>query len=559
MAQEVPQFTATSDLTPSDKGIQAEELAGRRIGAYGHQIQSDLHSIGDQIEQHQATMEVSALYKTGVDMENNFEQGWAQFTADPANKGRTDLADAYMKEHVEPLIEEWGSHAKTDRGREVALQMGERIRSGMFERTSADQSALDAETAHENLTGTVNGLARGAAIDPSSMEAKLGAANTAVEAIASTIPNVERRTAFQEEMGAQARHDIVVSAYTGMAEAAKQQVAQTGDPTKSPALAAMRQAFADGRGAEEVRGPEFQEFGKMADEAERAGQEQYKVGQAAADKSAELQYKGQATQLTTAISDAVASGQPITRDMLEARDKLVADPRAAALIGPEIDKVNALIRDAVKAQADRSYVVTNPHVSADLVGRLTLAAGDPRAISEAELVNDVANGQLSKDDYSMFHQALPRIAGDPKFKAAQETIDHWMEGYKAQITGGGAYPGGAAAFAQFKHDAQMNFMQWGASENDWGKAVEIMTNEQNPRNFGRMVDEYRRAAMTTNPLAALNRIPGYQQLSGAAPGSAVSPILGPTPAAAVAAGQAGVPGPLDAKTAGDMARIAGGH
>ena len=43
---EIPEYTANAELEPSDRGIQAAEVAGRRIGLYGQQLKSDADEVG---------------------------------------------------------------------------------------------------------------------------------------------------------------------------------------------------------------------------------------------------------------------------------------------------------------------------------------------------------------------------------------------------------------------------------------------------------------------------------------------------------------------------------
>jgi hypothetical protein len=496
----IEQYSATGDVAPSDKGIEGAVQAGRRIGAFAHQTQGDIQALGNTIEDHQATMEVSALYKTGVDMENNFEQGWSAFTADPNNKGRTDLADAYMKEHVAPLIDEWASHATTKKSQEVALQMGQRIRSSMFDRTTADQSALDANTAHDNLTGVVNGLSRGAAIDPSSLEGKLGAADTAIEAMGGSIPNVEARTRFQTEMTASAHHDIVVSAYVGMQNAATEQVAQTGDPTKSPALAAMRQSIADGRGADKVQGPEFQEFSKWADEAQRSGMERFKSVQDTAKAQQETAGKGTFAQIDTAITNQITAGLPISPDILKARDDMV---RQYGSTNPgEVSALNDKIEHAQEDAQSHKFQTTAPDVTQQIQSRLALGPSDPNYLSKATVADWWAKGKISTDDVNMIDKLRPGPDADPGMKQGLEQLRQYQDQLQRGLFPAGSTPrSGVQARAQLNRDVMATFTGWIRAGKTPGEAIQIMTDEKNPKNFTQALTLYRNAGASADPIA----------------------------------------------------------
>lgn len=514
----------------------------------------DASNLVNQYEQHQADEEKLNLLHSSTALENNALTGWQTYANDPANKGRADLASSYMTQ-VQANLQDWGSHAQTREGKMLAGELQDRIEQHMFERTAADQSTMSGTWAEQKANEIGNGIVSRVAADPSSADLSIQTIKDTGEALFPTsgIDPAMRARAVAEWTDTHVKA-AAMAYYQGGLNSITEQYA-TGATSSAAETQLLKDATAGKYG--EYVGDMIDKLPGLVDEARARGQERARVSAAADDKQAEMQYKGQATKLETAISDALAAGQPLTPDMLKARDALINDPKAASLVGPQIEQINGLIRDTIKAQADHTYVTTDPHVSADLIGRLSLGADDPHSITEAELVRDVANGQLSKDDYSMYHQALPKIAGDPAFKQSQKTVNDWIDLYKTDITGHGALPGGATSFAQFKHDAMFNFMGWIASGQTPQQAAEIMTNRNNPRNFGNMVDEYVRAARTNNPLGYLGKIPGYGHLAGVAEGSVISPVLGPT--APPAAGATAPPGPLDVKTAGDMAKVAGGN
>lgn len=553
---EIKDYSSPVDgLAPQERGSEALAQEGRRVGAFYHQMGADAANLVDTYEQHQQDEEKLNLLHSSTELENNAMTAWQQYANDPANKGRNDLAASFMQEHMQPLLTEWGGHAQTRQGKLLAGELQDRMEQHLFERTSADQSTLTGTWAAQKADEIGNGIVSRVAADPSSADLSIQTIKDTAEALFPTtgIDPATRARAVAEFTDTHVKA-AAAAYYQGALNTITEDYAK--GSTSSAAEDKVLKDATTGRFGEYV-GAELDKIPAMVDAARTRGQERFRVGEAAADKQLEIQAKGVATQLQTQISDAIAAGQPITADMLTARDKLLADPRVAALAGPQIEGINSMIRDGVKAQADHTFVVTNPHVSADLLGRLTAPEGDPRAITEAELVRDVANGQLSKDDYSMYHQALPKISGDPQAKADMKTMDSWIEGYKAQITGKGSYIGGATAFAQFKHDAIFQWMQWHSTEGL--KAVEIMTNAQNARSFTRMVPEYVAAARTNDPMAALNKIPGYGHLSGVAEGSVISPVLGPTPAPQAAGSAPPSGATLSAQRTQELAKLAGGH
>ena len=104
----IQEYTATGEITPSDKGIQTAEMAGRRIGMFYHQIGESIEGAAHSIEQHMAVMETSELYKTGTELKQNLQDSYDTQSALPENRSDPHFKDRFMAT-VGPQIDKWAS------------------------------------------------------------------------------------------------------------------------------------------------------------------------------------------------------------------------------------------------------------------------------------------------------------------------------------------------------------------------------------------------------------------------------------------------------------------
>lgn len=567
---QIEEFQAgTGQVDVSDRGAESFAQAGRRANVafkdIGADIDRTLTPMGQVFIQHQTDMDISNAYKSFSDAKMNGLDGWNKAIADPAAMDHPELGKAFLDEYSQQL-DTIASHATTQQGKILAMRLATEQKEQMYGRVADDMSGLAVakwSNNHDQFVGNTLGAIQS---DPSSADANIDLLKRFdTDTIPSNVQGPERAALLRDHMAADMRQ--AASTYYGSLLQRGTEQAAAGQPTT--ALDQASKDLAANKFYEFLGDPEGAAFIKdlpeRIDIARQRGQEQFKVGQEAQQKGLELEGKAYFATLSTKISDAVAAGQPVTADMLKERDAGLA--KYGSILPGEVASTNDLIRSAVHAQANHEYTVTDPHVSANFISRLGIPAGQPGALSEAELVKAKASGALSDSDYSMFHEALPKVDGDPAMKNSLEGLRRWQETMKSQIegTGGALKPGAATAYAQFIHDSTQTFLGWAQSQHDPGQALEIMTNANNPKSFVSAVSHYARAANSTHPLAVLGKDATYQAYARTqgiiADGSTLNPISGPTPSPSAAAQTegAGAVGPLDAKTSGDMSKIAGGN
>ena len=531
----IVEYNAAGELAPSDKGIQAAELAGRRIGAFGQQLDQSLHGIGNQIDQHMAVMETSELYKTGTELRLNLQQRYDQESALPQNRNNPHFADQFMAE-VGPQLDQWGSGASTDHGKMLAGTLKASIRNEIFNHVSAGQSAMDTAHVEDNLNQTINGLGSGLITDPSegNLSRTLGAAKDAISGMTMNIPDVPTRERVTSELVAQRLPQLVASRYQGVAESIKEQVAQTGDVAQSPAYGQMGKDIASQLGFEYLS-PEVQaKLSGVRDEAMRQGQELYKTADAMQRRKQGDDFDAALIPIETSMFKPNGAGgvtMVVSPDTLDAVQRAAAMPGAKQYPGRIESLLNAM-HTATQDQLAGKETTTDHGLYVGLSSRI---GSTTNPLTKAEVDDARASSKLSDSDYHFLREAASDSkSANPKTAHAITELHRWLEQVKPMIDKSDPLAGsidqqGTEKFSYFSWDAEAAFRKSIAAGNDPDAAVQGLTDPHNARGLYSYIPQYQ----TTNKqglagvLAATK--PGGAILTAPVPGGAHG---GPAPAMA---------------------------
>lgn len=494
-----------------ERGSEAFAQEGRRVGSFYHQIGEDVggtvKQLGDQYVEHQTNMEVSHLYAATTTAEQNLQTAWTAYTADPANRGRPDLASSFMEQHVKPVLDELASHAQTDTGKRLVAEEQARVSQNLFRTAVSDQSHLDGATWVNNSQQTQSNMAASVLADPSKADATIGDwMRVAENTIPSTVDPSER-AGLMEHFQHEGAERIALAGYLGGIEAGKQQLA-AGAAT-SPALDAVRAQITAGHNFQYLSPEQQATLATRVDEAEARGKEMHH--QALAVDADALKRAGSAAYSTidSAITSAITpppgqTPRPLGPEVRQAIDDY-ARQYGASNPG-EVHALNEAWTHATDKAQDHTLQRTDPSVWADINARMSLPPTDPHAVTDAELLNSWSAGRLSTEDLKLAREFKAKES-DPAMKAAMSELKTWQTHMLGSLPSGTAGRGEAAG--AFQHDSLQTFMQWIASGETPAQALEIMTNVNNPRNFTQRFDVYRRAAAFTDAASYLRAHDAY--------------------------------------------------
>lgn len=538
------EYSAKSEINPSDKGIQGAEQAARVYAQTGRSLAGNVRDVTDAVEQHMAVMETSELYKTGAELKMNLQTRYEQESALPENRNDPHFGDRFMAE-IGPQLDQWGNGADTDHGKMLATTLKTSIRNEIFNHVAAGQSEMDAAHVQDNAVQTMNTLGSGLITDPSAgnLDRTLGTAKNTIQGMTMSIPDVGTREQVASELTARYLPQLVTARYQGVAESIKNQIAETGAET-SPALQQLDKDVAAQLGFQYLS-PETQaKITTLGAAAVRQGQELFTSKAATAKAQSTEAGRADYAKLHNVITNLALNGQGPTPELIDAaqdyaRHYGATNPGEVA----SLDEFIVRGRDRAQSNAVQPF---DQRVRDQIQAGFSLPKGDPRRPTLASLTRDYSGGQITKEDFSGYTEILNKLdqpETDPNFKPAWDSFTRWRD-MQIQDIGGANYAGTDAARAAFIHDSTANFMAQGKG-GDWSRALNNVTDLRHPGNFaGSMKAVYQKAAQRPDAVNWLKNNWYQWDENGKAfraPGSTAAPVYptskapaqapAPTPAA----------------------------
>jgi len=498
----IAEYSATGEITPSDKGIQAAEVAARRTGEFFHQIQGDIKSltgeIAAKVEKHDELLDISNTSRHMSDLELN--------ATTALNKGLADNPNdpGFLTKHLEDVtksIDGITALAKTDRGKMFATERGDELYRSQLRETHAAYAHITMNTVADNVTQTTNNAVATVAQEPSPtvVTAQLDRATANIHAsykALKALPGANIGALDEEEIKQvnEASAGVYKAYYRSGTDMAVQDIANHGgDASKSQVYADLKAHMDGDTDAPKYLGEDMLKFREQLNEAPKKGLELYKSGAETVKAQAIEQGKAGYAQIDTSITVAIANGQPLNPEQITAIDRYA---QAYGATNPgEVHALNdARIRAQESAQNEKVQPY-NPKVWDDIHARIGLAKGDPRAVTASGLLQAWGSHQITTEQLKLGQELVKNQDSNPGFKAAQSAFARW-QAEQSQFIGSKALPGTGAARAQFIHDSDVIFMDTFRATGDPEKALKAVTDIHNPvgGNMAAMVKTYNHAA-----------------------------------------------------------------
>lgn len=439
-------------LEPSNRGIEAEQMAGRRIGAFYHQLGETtgraINAVGDTLDQQYAST-VSNNYSQVF---ANMSQSWND-TAKNADPNDPDTAEKWRQQVLEPELEKFGSDAPTARSSEYANRLRNDLRNHFFDTTVADQSRLAGVAVQHNLDTAYDNFSTAAANDPSMTTAAIRGMNTIIEQQIAT-------HGMTADEAAKARGDLF-QYQKGIAIAGFKSAATT-NPR------AAQQMLDSGQLDNYISGDEKDTLSKYAQTQQHMQEEQTRSDAAEQRRQNEDANKAAASKLIGTMVQPDGS-LAVPKNYFQTVAELAAQPDAdPGLVRSMIDMGKTI----TKEQAEGKPAITDPHTYEDFRNRLSLPSADPRALTDRDVIEARADGKLSDKDYTFWKGAVEQMNKDPGYRAAQSQLKDFLRGMKSSVTRsnvlmGTPDPAGDQRFLQFEQRATAEFEQTYRTNGDW--------------------------------------------------------------------------------------------
>jgi hypothetical protein len=412
MAGNIVQYTSQQDtLRPQEGGAQAFEMEGRRVGAFYHQIASDvgggLKQVGNAIEGHQTFQEISQLGATGAQLHNALDTKMQALFTDPASANNPAAAQHFISEVVEPALQQYQDAAQTKGGKMFAMEHANQLRSYFGEKAMATQANVEGADFVSNLQVARNNSAFAAFSDPTSADLVRGTYRATVEAAIAAHPGMTAdqiaaaRTHVNEAMA-----QITISQGQGMAQANPEQ-----------AKAAFK---AGGPFANYLDDQQREALDKFADQVTNAKERDQIRQMEASQLAAKLKSEQKAGAYMTAFGTQDVSDPNFTS---KANQAILTDPD---LLPPTREALTGLAERLFKQKTENPNAAgkDDPATLHSFLGRI----GTAQAPTDAEILGKVgvANGlsmEGSRFLLEQLHPKNPESQLDTKLLDAE--VDFW--------------------------------------------------------------------------------------------------------------------------------------
>lgn len=229
MADNIRTFNAPQlGLRPTEIGVEATAAAARRIGAFSNQTAEALTNVGarlgragagaaDAVDDAVTHHQVHAGAANFMGLVSGKTNEWNEI-AKSADPNDTSIKDKFIEENLNPALDQFEQSFLTEKGRRWAEGKTQALRQHMFEKTSADMSALAADAVHQNVNKTVNLGINTVTNDPSSLDFVRDSVKGSIADIAGSSPNLSPQSHAKvvTELSDKAEREIVHAAISGM-------------------------------------------------------------------------------------------------------------------------------------------------------------------------------------------------------------------------------------------------------------------------------------------------------------------------------------------------------
>lgn len=439
-----------------DGGFTANNMAATSDAFAGNALRQDLSGAGQAIGQginkagqeyvaHQVQAETSDLTAKYAQTFEQLTQSWND-TAKNADPNDPDTGKRWREDVMQPALDQLSEGYHTDQAKEHAQRLGVQLQAHMFEKTIADQSTIAGNAAVSNVNTMVNSLSNAVAADPTAMRGAMPLLAQSVEMVISSYPNLsaDQTSALRTKMLDEGKAQLAKSAALGMID-------------KNPDL--FRQAAAGGQFDKYLDANTIKQLDTYADSQQRAA--------AAAQRAAETEQRRQQTEYVTSKANEIFANQidpnsgqiHIQPDYFKQVARLSLLPNAPAGLGRAMADFGTA---KIKEEAAGIPAVTDPQTYHYFSDRMFLPAGDPHALTLAEVYTARAQGMLGDKDFTFFKQAVGDANKNPQKVEQNKELGRFFDGYKSTITKTNPFlknydAPGDQRFYQFQVDKRQQF------------------------------------------------------------------------------------------------------
>lgn len=201
----IAEYTSKENIQPTETGVQATAMAGRRIGASFNQTAADVERVGKQAAQGYGSAvhvagevalayaehdDVSKLSANGSKLLQNATQEWDERVKN-ADPNDPTTAPKFLEETLTPALDKLKASAWTDKGQKFAEAHADAMRNHFVTKTTADMATAAKVAITTNMHQTLVSDSNTAYTDPSSVGTLLKMGSDKIQNVFDTSPNLK--------------------------------------------------------------------------------------------------------------------------------------------------------------------------------------------------------------------------------------------------------------------------------------------------------------------------------------------------------------------------------
>jgi hypothetical protein len=464
-------------IPTSNEGFAARETAARRVDELGRQegdaIGGGIAAVGRTIEQQGAEADqLTAQKEIGqsfVDLAQQQAKDSARLKQDllTLDPNQIDAYTAVRLSEMQAAGEQFKAKFTSKRGTAFAEEAWGRYQAHFIEQAHADAATAAGHAVVANIGSAANSMTLAVQNNPAFLDTALEQTKHGVAALAANTPGLKPE--------AQAH----VEAATTKMQSELFQAAVQSTIDKDPAAGLT--LLGDAKYSSLVNLQERDHWQRYAEARQKAAASEQKAQETEQRRIEKDTYNSTTSQLIASTINPATGAVHVPGDFLSRL--LEAQKLPGSLQEPE--RVKTLI-DWFKTETDREAqgkkFSTDPTVYQNFSSRIFLSADDPQHLSEQEVFQRRALGQLNDRDFGFFREAAGVAERNPQLASDLRRADDYVRSYqnfffRATLTDPGS-PLGHQRFGEFQRDFLEDFRRRRASgeparaiETDWGNRV----------------------------------------------------------------------------------------
>lgn len=423
----------------------AGEAQAQGIKGFGDPLAKGMEDLGSQVVNYEEQNETSKLAADASTAQAELTKQWLD-TARTADPNDTGVAQRFMDNVVNPRLDQVGADVSTRTGKLMWQKARAGLAADMFTKTAADQATLAGEAQVQNMTTVMNQGSDTVMSDPASFQSVMGMQDMALEgAVRTGLPRT-KALELQTHMHKQTAQAMLMG------------IAANAGPDQAQAEmdSGKVDAYLDA-GDKATLQTHF-------DTLRKAQTEQQKSDAAELRRQQQEQFKSAASEVTaTTIGP---DGQlTVPPDYYENVAKLRLLP------GQDDGTVRAMLdlgRSLTRELAEGTPSHDDPVTFDNFQQRIGIPAGQPGALTTAEVLRARAASNLSDKSFTLFKDAALNSAKDPQAAQHNREFAQLATGFKGYIGQVGPFgnflnPIGGQRYMEFSMAARQIFDQGTAS------------------------------------------------------------------------------------------------